>query len=195
MEKENFKKQVKKIVIKSITKYLQENKKIGIPENLEEYLNKKRGVFVTLRNKKNKQLRGCIGRPLPDSILAEALIDSAISSATRDPRFPPVKKSELKDLEFEVSIMSEPKIIEAKDAQDYINEIEIGKHGLIVEKGFAKGLLLPQVATEYNWDVKTFLSHTCRKAGLVEDDWRDPRTKVYSFYLYDMIEGDFEEIE
>ncbi len=195
MEKENFKEQVKKLVIESIKTYLQENKKIGTPNNLEDDFMKKRGVFVTLRNKKNKQLRGCIGRPLPDTILAEALIDSAISSATRDPRFPSVKKSEIKDLEFEVSIMSEPKIIEANDSKDYINEIEIGKHGLIVEKGFAKGLLLPQVATEYNWDETTFLSHTCRKAGLREEDWKDPKTKVYSFYLYDMIEGDFKETE
>jgi uncharacterized protein len=193
MEKEKYQEQVKDLVKKSIKTFLQDNKKISAPEGLDENLKKKRGVFVTLRNKKNNQLRGCIGRPIPDSTLAEALIDSAISSATKDPRFPPIKLSELPNITFEISVMSEPKLIEAKDYRDYLSQIEIGKHGLIVEKGFAKGLLLPQVATEYDWDVETFLSHTCRKAGLINDDWKDLRTKIYSFYLYDKIEGEFKQ--
>jgi len=126
-------------------------------------LMEKRGAFVTL--KKHGDLRGCIGYPEPVKLLSEALLDSAASAALNDPRFPPVRPEELPDLHLEVSVLTKPEPLAAED-------VEVGKHGLIVQRGFSRGLLLPQVATEWGWDRETFLEHTCRKAGLPKDAWR-----------------------
>lgn len=191
MDKKEYKKHVKQIVKKAVKTYLKNNITIDIPENMPEEFLIKRGVFVTLRTKKAHQLRGCIGIPTPEYPLAEALIRASISSAVNDPRFPNVKYKELESLSFEVSVMSIPELIRVNDASEYKDKIEVGKHGLIVEKSFLKGLLLPQVATEYDWSVVQFLEHTCQKAGLDKNAWRDDNTKIYSFYLFDLIEGDF----
>lgn len=147
----------------------------------------KRGVFVTLR--KNKRLRGCIGYPMPISPLREAISGSAINAATKDPRFRPVDEKELKEITVEVTVLTPPELIEAKP-KDLPKHVEIGKHGLIVKKGFFEGLLLPQVATEQNFDEEDFLSQTCMKAGLYPDAWLDENTEVRRF------EGQiFEEVE
>jgi uncharacterized protein (TIGR00296 family) len=128
----------------------------------------KRGVFVTLTE--NGLLRGCIGHPFPDSTLEEAIMDSAVSAATRDPRFPPLEKDELDNIVVEVTILTPPEKIEAPP-KELPNLIEIGKHGLIVKQGYCQGLLLPQVAPENDMDAIDFLGHTCLKAGLSPDAW------------------------
>jgi len=129
----------------------------------DEKLKGRYGAFVTL--KIHGELRGCIGSIVSDKAIPETIADMAVKSATTDPRFPPIGPSELNYLEFDISILGP--LSEVED----IGEIEIGKHGLIVEKGFRRGLLLPQVATENNMDLETFLSHTCMKAGLPADAW------------------------
>jgi uncharacterized protein (TIGR00296 family) len=136
--------------------------------DLSPVFEENRGVFVTLTE--DGLLRGCIGHPYPDSTLEEAILDSAISAATRDPRFPPVEEEEMKNIVVEVTILTQPEKINAVP-KDLPNKIEIGKHGLIVKQGYYQGLLLPQVAPENNMDSIDFLSHTCMKAGLSPDAW------------------------
>lgn len=138
-----------------------------------EKLGLNNGVFVTLLKK--GELRGCIGYITPVKEFSRLLIDATISSATRDPRFDPLKKEELDEIEIEVSILSEPKKISS------IAEIEVGKHGIIVRRGPYQGLLLPQVAVEHRWDKLTFLQHTCIKAGLHPNDYRKEDTEIYVF--------------
>jgi AmmeMemoRadiSam system protein A len=123
-----------------------------------------RGAFVTL--KFNEELRGCIGYPLPYKPLYETIIDVAISASTQDYRFEPLTLEELPQTKIEISVLSLPKPV--KD----IKEIEVGKHGIIISKGLNKGLLLPQVPVEYNWDLETYLRHGCLKAGLDENEWK-----------------------
>jgi AmmeMemoRadiSam system protein A len=130
----------------------------------EEYLKEKRGAFVTLKVK--SQLRGCIGYPLPYKPLYETIIDVAISSATQDYRFQPLTYEELKETKIEISVLSLPELV--KD----LKEIEVGRHGIVISKGLNKGLLLPQVPLEYDWDLETYLNHGCLKAGLDEDEWK-----------------------
>ncbi|ADP78049.1 AMMECR1 domain protein [Methanothermus fervidus DSM 2088] len=168
-----------KLARKSIEEYVKNGKKIDPPKELPKSLTEKRGVFVTL--KKNGELRGCIGYPEPIKPLAEATIDSAISSATSDPRFPPLKPAELKEISIEVSVLTKPKLVEVENPQEYLKKIKIGKDGIIVEKGFNKGLLLPQVPVEQNWDVEEFLCNACMKAGLPPDCWFDSETRIYKF--------------
>jgi len=151
------------------------------PENLKDILSKKRGVFVTLQEFPSRNLRGCIGYPEPVMPLIDAVKGSAISAALKDPRFPPVKKDELKNLIVEVSVLTKPKLVKVADPIEYLEKIEVGRDGLIVEKGFYKGLLLPQVPVEWKWDVFEFLSHTCLKAGLPQKSWFDKDVKVYKF--------------
>lgn len=143
------------------------------------------GVFVTLT--KNKELRGCIGYILPIKPFSNLLVDAAISSATKDPRFDPLEKEEIDQVEIEVSILSEPKKIES------ISEIEVGKHGLIVRRGPFQGLLLPQVAVEHNWDKITFLQYTCIKAGLSPNDYKDKETEIFIFTAEVFSESDLED--
>jgi hypothetical protein len=140
----------------------------------------KQGAFVTLHTYPGHDLRGCIGIPWPIMPLKEAIIESA-KSATRDPRFPPLDESELDDIIIEVTILMKPELIEVSQPEEYLSNIEIGRDGLIVEQGFYKGLLLPQVPIEQGWDKEEFLSHTCMKAGLSPDAWFDENTKIYKF--------------
>lgn len=160
-----------KLARKTIESFLSEER-FPEPQELDFELSpvfgEKRGVFVTLT--KNGLLRGCIGHPFPDSILEEAIMDSAISAATRDPRFPPVEEDELDDIVVEVTILTPPEKINAPP-KELPDRIEIGRHGLIVKQGYCQGLLLPQVAPENNMDSIDFLSHTCLKAGLSPDAW------------------------
>jgi AmmeMemoRadiSam system protein A len=147
----------------AIASYLEKEKPpIIVPD--DKMLREKRGAFVTL--KVNGQLRGCIVYPLPIKPLYETIIDAAISAATQDFRFKSIELEELPKTGIEISVLSLPKPI--KDT----SEIEVGKHGIIVSKGLNKGLLLPQVPTEYGWDRETYLNHGCLKAGLEQDAWR-----------------------
>jgi AmmeMemoRadiSam system protein A len=138
-----------------------------------ENLKQKRGAFVTL--KKSGQLRGCIGYIKAYKPLGETVQEMAIAAAFNDPRFPSLKSDELKQLTFEISVLSPFKRI--KD----VNEIEVGKHGLYIVRGYNSGLLLPQVAIEYEWDRETFLKETCHKAGLPLQAWMDEETEIYIF--------------
>lgn len=136
-------------------------------------LQEPRGAFVTIE--KHGILRGCVGYVLPIKPLYQAVREMAEAAALKDYRFPPVTPDELDELEIEISALTVPK--EIKD----IDEIEVGKHGIIIEKGSYNGLLLPQVATEYGWDRITFLEETCRKAGLPRDAWKDKDTRIMIF--------------
>lgn len=150
-----------------------ENKKA--PKLKHEYsiLKEKRGGFVTLT--KNGMLRGCIGYITAVLPLDETIVEMAQAAAFRDPRFPPVTEEEVPQLEIEISVLTPIREIEN------VEEIEVGKHGIIIERGGNSGLLLPQVATDYGWDRETFLEHTCQKAGLPSDAWKKEGTKIKIF--------------
>ena len=167
----------------AIDDYLEFRRPIPVPRDIEEKLRMKCGVFVTLNTLRRgtEELRGCIGYPTPELPLVEATIDAAISSATRDPRFPPVEKDELERIIVEVSVLTPPSLIKVKSPRDYPREVEIGRDGLIVEQGWFKGLLLPQVPVEWGWDCEEFLGHCCMKAGLPPEAWVLPETKIYRF--------------
>jgi AmmeMemoRadiSam system protein A len=123
------------------------------------------GVFVSLH--RGKQLRGCIGNVVPNDPLYRTVARCAVAAATADPRFSSVTLAELPLVSFELSVLGVPEPV-----QD-VESIEIGKHGLIIGKGSARGVLLPQVAVEYRWNRKQFLSETCIKAGLHPNSWRE----------------------
>ena len=163
----------------AIATYLETGRRPFIPEDCPEELKEELGVFVTL-NKKHR-LRGCIGYPEPVKSLIESTIDVAIAAAFDDPRFPELKKEEYNDLEFEVTVLTQPELIEIAHPNQYLKEIEIGRDGLIIQKGYARGLLLPQVAPENGFSVEEFLDHTCMKAGISADSWMDESCDVYKF--------------
>ena len=163
----------------AISTYLETGRRPFIPEDCPEELKEELGVFVTL-NKKHR-LRGCIGYPEPVKSLIESTIDVAIAAAFDDPRFPELKKEEYNDLEFEVTVLTQPELIEIAHPDQYLKEIEIGRDGLIIQKGYARGLLLPQVAPENGFSVEEFLDHTCMKAGISADSWMDESCDVYKF--------------
>ncbi|MCE5214138.1 MAG: TIGR00296 family protein [Methanobacterium sp.] len=168
-----------KLARKSIETYLKEKRILEVPEDTPKTLKEDMGAFVTLN--RNGQLRGCIGYPEPIKPLVNAVIEVAISSALQDPRFPPVTSSELENLHLEVSVLTKPEIIMVDKPNDYPEKIIVGEDGLIVESGYSRGLLLPQVAVEWQWDAEDFLSNTCMKAGLNADCWLDPQVKIYKF--------------
>lgn len=165
---------------KNIESYLNTRKNLEI-QSVPESFRKNCGVFVTLHTYPKYSLRGCIGYPEPVLPLIDALLDASISSATRDPRFQKVRPDELKNLVIEVTVLTPPELIKVQDTEEYTSKIEVGKDGLIVELGFRKGLLLPQVPVEEKWDSEDFLCHTCIKAGLPLDCWRNKEAKIYKF--------------
>jgi len=121
------------------------------------------GAFVSLHARGD--LRGCIGHIQANEQLGAVVPRCAVSACSSDPRFPPVTEAELADVEIEISLLG------ALEPISSALEIEIGRHGLLVEQGWHRGLLLPQVATEFQWDARTFLAQTCHKAGLPRDAW------------------------
>ena len=150
------------------------------PQGLFKWLPSVRcGVFVTIN--KHGMLRGCIGFPRAHYNIGDALAKASIYAATEDPRFPPVTSGELRDLEYEVTILGKPVPVEAEKIS---SELKIGKHGLIVERGDSRGLLLPQVAVEYDMTPLEFLEATCEKAGLPTDAWKMKGTRIYMFPGY-----------
>ena len=155
-----------------------------IPPDLESaHLNEPRGVFVTLRSEGD--LRGCIGFVDPRLPLQEAISEVAVKAATEDPRFLPLKRSELDGVELEISVLSPLSLVRSAD------DIEIGTHGVMVDGGYTRGLLLPHVATEYGWDREEFLNHACRKAGLPAAGWKGPDLKIFSFTTETFSDKDF----
>lgn len=159
--------------------YLETGKKLEVPNGYPIELDEKLGVFVTI-NKKNR-LRGCIGYAEPIMSAIEATIEVAIAAAFNDPRFNAIDADEYEKLEFEVTVLTEPELIEVAHPDQYTEEIEIGRDGLIIQKGYSRGLLLPQVAVENAFDIETFLDHTCMKAGISADSWMDESCDVYRF--------------
>jgi len=146
-----------------------------------ETFQKKSGVFVTIETYPKKDLRGCIGFPEPHFKLINAIKSAAKSAATEDPRFPPVSPKELDKIVIEVSLLTNPELIKVNSPKDYIKQVVIGRDGLIIERGFSRGLLLPQVPIEWKWDAEEFLAQICYKAGLPPDTWLEPATKLYRF--------------
>lgn len=167
----------------AVKEYLKTGKHITPPKNAPEKLFEQCGVFVTINKLKNgkKELRGCIGYPYPTSALAEAVVESAIAAANQDPRFYPISLNELSDVVFELSVLTPPDKIEVKKTYEYKTKIKVGEDGLIVEKGGYKGLLLPQVPLEWDWNEEEFLCQCCIKAGLPPDSWLTEGTKIYKF--------------
>ena len=162
-----------------VTDYLKNGSKTELGKKFQEDFSFNSGVFVTLNNPLG--LRGCIGYPLPDKKLFNALEEAAISAATEDPRFPPVKFEELDSITFEVTVLTPPTKIEVNDSQDYLSKIKIGQDGLIVKYGYSSGLLLPQVPVEYDWNEKEFLEYTCEKAGLPKEYWQKEDAEILKF--------------
>lgn len=182
-----------KLAREAVKTFIETHKRIDPPSKYPEQFKEKSGVFVTLKtiNKKQekieKSLRGCIGFTQPIYPLVEAIIESAIASATRDSRFHPpfgpgpVVSEELNKIVFEVSILTPPQLIEVNNPEEYLEKIKIGRDGLVVERAVYKGLLLPQVPVEWKWNVEEFLEHTCNKAFMPKDGWKMKGTKIYSF--------------
>ncbi|MCL1966060.1 MAG: TIGR00296 family protein [Candidatus Bathyarchaeota archaeon] len=141
------------------------------------------GVFVTISmfDRGEKVLRGCIGYPYPTSSLVDAVVNSAINAATGDPRFPSMVFEELDRCVFDVSVLTPPELIQVDNPKEYIQHIKVGRDGLIVEKGGNKGLLLPQVPVEWQWSEEEFLCQCCMKAGLLPDSWLVSGIKIYRF--------------
>jgi len=172
-----------KLLVKTVrlivTEYLKNSSKIKIDQSFESNFSFKSGVFVTLNN--TAGLRGCVGFPLPDKKLYSALSEAAIAAATEDPRFPPVNVVELDQITFEVTVLTPPEVIHISDTIEYPSKIKVGRDGLIVKHGSNSGLLLPQVSVEYGWTEEEFLSHTCEKAGLAGNCWKEKETLVQKF--------------
>jgi uncharacterized protein (TIGR00296 family) len=178
-----------RIARQAITTHL-ENKTLPTPQTTEK-LKEKSGVFVTLNKAHRRELRGCIGFPYPESPLRDATIRAAIYAATEDPRFEPVSLEEFqKNIVLEVTVLTPPQTLHFQDRRNLPELIQVGRHGLIVEGHGTSGLLLPQVAVDWNWDSTDFLSNCCLKAGLPPDCWLLDGTTVKVF------EGEiFEEIK
>ncbi|MDO8841515.1 TIGR00296 family protein [Methanocalculus sp.] len=148
------------------------------PPSLPPVFSEKRGVFVTL--KRDGELRGCIGLPLPVMSLKDAIIEAATSAALHDPRFLPVRPPELPSIDMEMTVLSIPEEIKGSPEERHKHLI-VGRHGLIIRGRGRSGLLLPQVAFECQWNPIEFLDQTCRKAGLPPGCWRDETISVLIF--------------
>ncbi len=142
------------------------------PEPDDPKLLEPRGAFVTL--KIDGRLRGCIGHVIGVAPLWRAVRDNAIAAAFEDPRFDPLQPEEIDHTHIEISALTPLQRVD-------FHEIIVGRDGILLERGPARGLLLPQVAAEYGWDRETFLDHTCRKAGLEPGCWRHPDTVISVF--------------
>jgi AmmeMemoRadiSam system protein A len=142
------------------------------PTVTDPVLNERRGVFVSLHV--GERLRGCIGTFSPSAPLFETVMEMAVAAATSDVRFAPLRPDELSRVDIEISVLSPLTPISPED-------VEVGRHGIFVTRDRRRGVLLPQVATQYGWDRETFLDQTCLMAGLPKDAWKDPSTVVEEF--------------
>ena len=178
----------------TIETYLGEKKHLSLPESTSDALQEHRGVFVTLKkqhhpNRPEGQLRGCIGHlpPSPNShhkpiSLIQATQQAALGSAFEDPRFPPVQSDEMKSILVEVSVLTLPEKIIIENRSTLPEQITVGKDGLIIQgKGWHRGLLLPQVAPEQDWNADEFLQGCCQKAGLPPHCYLDSDVNVLKF--------------
>ncbi len=145
---------------------------LTVPTTPEGRLRDRGGAFVTLTH--GGELRGCIGHVEGFVPLWQSVHDNAVAAALQDPRFSPLDLSELPEVSIEISVMGP--LVEVRPEQ-----VEVGRHGVVVRRGFARGLLLPQVAVEQGWDREELLDFTCRKAGLAPGCWRSPDARLYAF--------------
>jgi len=162
-----------RVARQSLENFLKNEERIKFQTEIPVLL-EKRAVFVTLRNRGNGDLRGCIGQSKPRYPLIEAVAETAISSAVDDTRFPSVTLDGLPDLLIEINVLSPPARSKPKD-------VRIGKHGLIINKGSKGALFLPEVAVSNGWDLHKFLDELCRKAYLPEGSWDDREAELYVF--------------
>jgi len=161
----------------AIDTYLSQ-RKVPQPQPADPRLMRPGAAFVTLTQ--GEELRGCIGYIEAVHPLCQTVTQCAIAAAVSDPRFPPLRAFELKEVKLQISVLSP-----LREIQD-VSEIKVGRDGILIEKGGQKGLLLPQVATEYHWDKKTFLEQTCYKAGLPKDAWRQgAKIFIFSAEIFD----------
>ena len=152
----------------AIAAHVDGRRQSGIDNWQSAILAKPAGAFVTLH--KSGDLRGCIGHIEPDEPIATVVPRCAVAACSSDPRFPPVARDELDAIDIEISLLGPLQPIAGPA------DIVVGRDGLVVERGWQRGLLLPQVATEWNWDADAFLTHTCQKAGLPRDAWQKGAT-------------------
>ena len=166
------KKELLRIARESIASALSDQPARRIEESAAS-LKEQCGAFVTLHLR--GELRGCIGYIEARFPLYETVEEAAAKAALEDPRFLPLSKQEFKDVEIEISVLSPLQKV------SNVDDIEVGRDGLVIDAGYTRGLLLPQVATEYGWGREQFLSQTCRKAGLQADAWKKKGVTIYSF--------------
>jgi uncharacterized protein len=166
----------------TLVRYAREQKRAELPADLGPALTQRCGAFVTLHLRGD--LRGCIGSFEGEGRLADTISRMAVAAGWEDPRFPHLRAQEVDALELEISVLSP-----LREIAD-VSEIEVGKHGIYITKGYHRGVLLPQVATEQGWDRDTFLDHTCIKAGLPPDAWRQGGIKIEIFSAQVFGEGE-----
>jgi len=150
-----------------------ENREVSMKQPADEIFERKMGGFVTIH--KNGQLRGCIGYIKGYFSVFETIKDMARSAAFKDPRFLPLTRKELKEIDIEISLLSELELV------NDIKEIKVGRDGLVLENEVTSGILLPQVPVEWNWDRDTFLQQVSLKAGLNKNAWKDPQCELFRF--------------
>lgn len=191
-----------KLARDAVLQYLKNKKIMEAPNDLPEKLLKdKYGVFTTIEifmgKGKRGELRGCIGFPQAVYNVATGVVRSAIAAAVEDPRFEPMSPEELDKVTFEVSILSSLELLEPGNPRDYLNKIIVGRHGIVIQRGYYSGLLLPQVPVEYCWDAMEFLNEGCMKAFLPPDCWLDEDTSVliYEAQIFKEIEPNGDVIE
>ena len=174
MLNEEQRRQLLKLARTSIESVLEGRAPLLTVGEYDEALRRPAGAFVTLRTKRG-DLRGCIGSIHALEPLVKAVASSAVLAAFRDPRFLPVQSEEMQQLDLEISVMGPIESVRN------IDEVEVGRDGLIISRGRFAGLLLPQVAIEYGWDRHTFLDQACIKAGLPPGAWRSEETQIEKF--------------
>ena len=191
-----------KLARTAVEEYLRSGKVIQPPQDTPPRLLKdKYGVFTTIEvfmgRDRRGELRGCIGFPEAVYNTAGGVIRSAIAAAVEDPRFEPMSIDELDRVTFEVSILSPLELLEPGNPRSYPGKIVVGRHGIVIQKGYYSGLLLPQVPVEYCWDSMTFLNEGCMKAFLPPDCWLDEDTSVliYEAQIFREVEPRGEVVE
>ena len=168
-----FRLKLLRVARQSLENFLENGNLIQFPTEIPELL-EKRAVFVTLRNRDHGDLRGCLGQSKPRYPLIEAVAKTVISSAVDDTRFPSLTLDELPDLFIEINVLSPL-------APSKPEDVKIGKHGLMINKGSKGAIFLPEVAVSNGWDLHTFLEELCRKANLSEGSWHDCEAELYVF--------------
>ncbi len=173
-----------RIARRAVEEKLINNRVIKPPENLPEKFYRPGMTFTTIETlhpNGETTLRGCIGYLMPVYSLIESTIRSALDAALNDPRFDPLTREELDTVVFEVTVLSVPERIEVDDRRRLPEKIVIGKHGLVAERMWMRGTLLPVVPVEFCWDEVTFLAQTCLKAGMPPDCWLDKHTLILAY--------------